>query len=174
MKTIEVPDSIYDRLKAIADEISTQDSRATARPYLFQIRTDEKVHVPDLNGDFKCIISRDCEEVGPFSYPVIADIALNRDVELPDHIKSDDDVNLFSRDVYDWLEENGSYRVESYSIKHRLENAFFTAKGCQAHIKGNGHHYSNPKDYLSYAFRNPEMAVVFELFDLLAGIPEQP
>jgi hypothetical protein len=47
MKTIEVTDEMYDFLINLSKELNTQDHRATAMPYFYQIQTKEQVAVPE-------------------------------------------------------------------------------------------------------------------------------
>ncbi|RYC69672.1 hypothetical protein [Spirosoma sordidisoli] len=171
MKTIQVSDELFDTLKEIAQAVATQSNRGTATPYLFQIQTDEKVWVPNLNGDHQVIVSLDDHtEVGPFDHKTVAKLAKENGVKRPDWYKDlRTGWSVYESDSEEWLEKVGCLR-DSYSIKHKYQNAFFTEAGCKAHIKANHYHYDNPRDYLNHAFRNPEMAAVFAL---LAAINEQ-
>ena len=47
MKTIEVTEEMYDFLINLSNELTTQDHRGTAMPYIFQIQTEETVPACD-------------------------------------------------------------------------------------------------------------------------------
>ncbi|GAB3278477.1 hypothetical protein GCM10027347_52910 [Larkinella harenae] len=176
MKTIEVEDSLFERLIALSTEINTQNNRCTATPYLFQIRTDEKVYDSEgLNGDVKVILSADWEEVGEFNQKTIRQICKEEGVGRPYFYKDVKDLIFLDWDeVRDWL-NSFDMRLSSYTIKHKLENGFLTEKACKAHIKANHYHYDNPTDYLSHAFRNPDLETVFTfLKGLTAGKEGNP
>lgn len=169
MRTIEVTDELYEQLTALAQEMATQDNRCTAKPYIFQVQTDKKVWVGNLNGDYKFLIRNDGEELGDWNKDTVTRYCDDHEIPYPDWLGEFDsgmepDWLLYN----EWLEEQ-KLCLESYSIVHNYENAFLTAKACQQHIKRNGHHYVNPRDYLSHAFRNPELELVFTFLQTLVS-----
>jgi hypothetical protein len=173
MKTIQVEDAMYEQLLALASEIATQDNRATARPYLFQIRTDRKVWVGNLNGDHKMLLSNDRDEIGPFDANTVEEYCKDHELEVPDWVPALRSGMVSHWDYEDWITERGLF-LESYSIAHDLKNGFLTAKGCQEHIKANAHHYDNPTDYLSHAGRNTELDLVFRFLGSLVEREKEP
>jgi hypothetical protein len=165
-KNIEVPQEMYDKLMALATEMTTQDMRITAMPHLFQVREEERVYDWGCNGDNHCFIydgeyECDYEDENDLG-DIIKSYCANRDIESPNLQKMDMD------DMIEWLEDKGYDRC-SWSIRHLYKNSFLTAKACQEHIESNKHHYTNPTDYLNHAFRNPEMELVSEFLCGLVG-----
>ena len=143
MKTIQIPDKLYEHLVQMGKEIKTQNNRATAKPYIYQIQKDERVYGIDsafADGDFVWVYKED------ITHTVDPKIE-----ELPENFNEDE-----------WFK--GYYK--EYVI---YDNFFFTEKGIRKHIEQNQHHYKIPtRDYISYAFRNPEMDTVVKLMIFLA------
>jgi len=165
MKKIEVSDEMYAKLVTLATEMTEQDPRGTRMPHLFQVRTDERVYDWSMNGDYACwIYDTECYDYHTKEdmYAIITEYCEGYDIPAP-HI---DDFDGY--DMESWLEDKG-FKQCSWSINHKYENAFFTAKGCQEHIKANKHNLANPLDYLNHAFRNPEMDLVTEFLCGLVG-----
>ncbi len=164
MKTIQVSDDLYARLLAIAQQIQTQDNRATATPYMFQIQTPHKVWDTGLNGDQKVVIdmANDYEELGPFNRATLVEYCKEHNVPHPDWLDDVDSCMIASFEFEDWMKDNNLI-VTSFSIEYKLQNGFLTEAACVAHIEGNGHHYDSPKTYLSHLNRNPDMTTVFDL-----------
>ena len=93
-----------------------------------------------------------------YSYESLQDLKEEYD-DIPEDFKT-----LY--DVYgegSWADEKGLI-FTSYKLEPTYENAFFTIKACQAHIDSNRHHYNKPDNYISFAFRNPEMKTMVQLF----------
>ena len=174
MKTIEVSDEMYAKLIELATEMTEQDPRCTRMPHLFQIQTDKKVYDYNLNGDFKILI----DQGGGYeleSFDDIHNYLENNGIDLAEDLSDnwDDELDYNGNLKKIWkedfsvflsiLEEKEINLVEcSYSLEQEYQNAFFTAKACKEHIRLNGYHYHNPKDYLNHAWRNPEMELVSE------------
>lgn len=161
MKTIEITDEMYDFLMELSKEINTQDNRATAKPYFFQIQTKEEISVPEGNGtkawwfDGSKLVTQDEIDQAIFDY---------YDTEHTiDQIKQMDEW-----DKFDLLKRMG-YREVWFDYEHKYQNAFLTAKACKEHIRSNHYHYKEPIDYLSYAFRNPELEMVLKFISDLWG-----
>ena len=152
MKTIEVTDEMYDFLINLSKELNNQDHRCTAMPYFFQIQTNEEIAVPEGNGNEAWYNDG---------------IKLEGEDEINDYIAEYQDKPI-EEIIYkeDWekeeiLENAGWYKVY-YDYEHRYQNAFFTEKACKEHIRLNHYHYNEPVDYLSHAFRNPELEMVLK------------
>jgi len=56
-----------------------------------------------------------------------------------------------------------------YRNQQVFSNAFFTEDTCKKHIEGNKHHYENATDFLSFAFRNPELELVQQFLCEISG-----
>jgi hypothetical protein len=162
MKTIEVSDEMYNSLIELSKELNTQDHRATAMPYFFQIRTQKEVAVPEGCGT-ECWVLDDSK----------IETAEEINNEIFDY--KDGNVSLdFITKLNDWekeaILEGAGWRKVNYDFVDHFENAFLTAKACKEHIQSNKHHYDYPVDYLSHAFRNPELELVLKfLCELTKG-----
>jgi hypothetical protein len=159
MKTIEINDETYNFLMDLSKEINTQSHRGTAMPYFFQVQTKHQIAVPDGNGivawhyDGSLIESKE---------EIIQAIYDYRDGDLTK--KSIKEMTNWERESE---MERAGYSKVNYDFEERLENSFLTEKACLQHIKDNKHNLSQPKDYLSYASRNPEME---KLLNFICGL----
>lgn len=161
MKTIEVTDEMHDALMEISNELNTQGHRATAMPYFFQVQTEHQIAVPEGTGTEawymdECVIETEKEIVN-----VIFDYKNGKMSKMK--IKA-----LSAYDKEDILEEAG-WRKVYYDYEKRLDNAFFTEKACENHIKLNKHKLNKPKSFLTHAYRNPEMEIVMKFLCELSG-----
>ena len=159
MKTIEISDEMYEKLVSLATEMTTQDMRCTAMPHMFQIQDKKKVYDWGLNGSHKVWISSAYQEEIE-TYDEFIDYLERFEIKKPKNLKK---IWEDGYDLQDFISENCPDLQEySYSYDNVYKNCFFTAKGCQEHIKLNRHHYYSPVDYLDHAWRNPEMELVTE------------
>ena len=166
MKTIQLSDELYEKLLTIAQGIATQDSRCTGKPYIFQVQTEKKVW-GEYYEDNHVLINSEGDEIGPWNKETIETYCVDNDIPMPDWAEEFSTVGRpYSWDYETWLKAE-ELRLVSYNIFHEYQNAFFTETACKAHIERNKHNLDNPKDYLSYAHRNPEMETMFEFFDSL-------
>jgi len=156
MKTIEIPAEMHDQLVELATEYMTQDNRATATPYLFQVQ--ETVEVAAYSG---CGEEVWCDDEGGTFDDEAADEYLKQYI-------LDNELDLVFDEMADWEKEQwfekDGWRKINQTTEHRYSNAFFTGKGCQEHIRINGHNLNKPVDYLNVAFRNAEFDLVSSLF----------
>lgn len=161
MKTIQVTDKMHASLMELSRELNTQDHRATAMPYFFQVRTTERQYGPEGIGEecyvYDSIIIETAEEIESEIFELYGGDISRSDIEqMPESEK--DTI----------LTENG-WRCVHYELKEEYQNAFFTAKACKANIAANKHHYTEPVDFLSYGFRNPELELVLKFLCELSG-----
>jgi hypothetical protein len=164
MKTIQVSDEMYEFLMNLSKELNTQDHRATAMPYIFQVQDEVEISVGEGQGEeaWHCdgsVISTEKEiKEAIFEYK-------EWEIGNKKHEK------LFSE--MDWLARENilevNYRKVHISTQKVYTNAFLSAKACRHHIKCNAHHYRKPVDYLSYAFRNPELEMIMKFLCKLTG-----
>jgi hypothetical protein len=165
MKTINVSDEMYDSLVAISNELNTQNHRCTAMPYFFQIKTEDWEPCPEDQGEevWFCdgsFLENDKEiKEAVIEYKEWDNLSKK---EIENKYKT-----LKSFEIEEILEKN--YRRVNRIKKEQFQNAFFTEKACLEHIKQNNYHYSNPVDYLTHAFRNPEMELVMKFLSELTG-----
>lgn len=164
MKTIEITDEMYNSLIELSKEMLSQDNRATAMPHMFQIQTSEKKQVPDGYGEqawyFDGSLIETSEEIQHAVF----------EWKEWDEENQDDYDRLEDYEIEEILTAAG-WQETSYVVEHSYENTFFTAKGCDDHIKRNHYHYEEPICYLNHAFRNPEMELISKfLCELTGGI----
>lgn len=165
MKTIEVSDEMYDKLIALATEMTTQDPRCTRMPHMFQIRTKKKRYDWDLNGDNIIWLDSDFD-VEIETKEEMIEYLNSQNIDIPEYF---DDI-WEDTDLEEFLDENcPELRKCSYNWEYEYQNHFLTAKACKEHIEANHYHYNDPVDYLNHAWRNPEMELVSEFLCGLVG-----
>jgi len=161
MKTIQVSDEIYDSLMELSKELNTQSHRGTAMPYFFQVQTNKKIAVPEGNG---------IEALHMDGSLIESDKEIE---EAVNEYKGWDDATTEFNHLQDYeieiILEKAGYKKVNYDYEKVLENVFFTSKACDEYIKKNSHNLSNPVNYLSHAFRNPEMEMMMKFLCELDG-----
>lgn len=168
MKTIQVPDEMYAKLMALANEMVKQDPRATRMPHLFQIRTTEEVAAYDGCGEQVWV---DDEENKLDEKDIKEKVINNQNWGLlPKSTATRKYKFLDEFEVESILEDIGCRKL-NVTNEYRYQNCFFTAKACKQHIKQNDYHYNQPTDYLNHAWRNPEMELVATFLCSLVGKP---
>lgn len=167
MKKIIISDEQYEFLKDLQQKMINQNNRGTADPYYFQVIEDEKIYVGDLSGDGCEIYDNENHEV-----------SFDRE-----------DVNGMREYIKEFLEENPKYSISykeleeieiddveykflqeycgfieiGYQIFYKYSNFFFTEYACEQNIQLNKHNYNNPRSYVSYGYRNPELENVIKI-----------
>ena len=179
MKTIEVTDETYDALMELSKEMTTQDMRCTAMPHMFQIRTTEQVAAYPGQGEEIWVNDEGDEletedEMREFIQQHIYEndesISHLDDEEAKKEAKKKvDDMDEYDLEEYLVDIHNDNWWKVNVTTMHKYQNTFFTAKGCEDHIKANNYHYNEPICYLNYAFRNPEMELVSKFLCELSG-----
>lgn len=161
MKTIEVPDDIYDKLLEMSNEIKNQDCRCTAKPYFYQIRQKERIYgiEDDFYVDGYVWINGDKEGDVDSDRDSMIECLEGNDVSFDKESVDDDGLN-------ELMEENGYHKV-NYMLIEKYENSFLTEKSCKEHIRMNHYHYESPVDYLNHAYRNPDMELIFRFLETL-------
>lgn len=160
MKTIEVSDEMYEKLIALSNEMNSQDHRATAMPYIFQVMETKKIY--GVDGDY------DID-----GYVWVKDGTTENTVDSMIEALENDEVefdkeNYNQSELENLMEENG-YRKGYYRNEEVYSNAFLSEKSCKEHIQANKYHYENPVDYLSHAFRNPDIELISQFLCELTG-----
>lgn len=143
-------------LKELKHELNTQSSRMTANPRLYQVRHEKFEADVNEEGDY-FQAEYEGEVLGIFDWTQ----------EGVEELKSilresaDDDIGTLEEigniSLEDLENRNIGLRCVNGDFRYVYSNAFLTEKACKRHIEQNRHHYRKPVDYLSYAFRNPEM-----------------
>ena len=158
MKTIEVTDEMHEFLMNLSKELTTQNHRGTAMPYIFQIQTKEQVPAVEGNGTEAWFYDGSKLET---KEEITEWIAEWKGLAI-------EDVTDNESDREDILQEAGFRRI-NYEMKEVYQNAFLTSKACDEHIKANGYHYNTPVNYLSHSFRNPELETLIKFICGLTG-----
>ncbi len=161
MKTIEISDELYNKLIELSTNINNQSHRATAMPYFFQIQTKEQVPAPEGCG---------IEAWHQDGSMLETDEEINSSIyDYHDGEMTEETIKELSYSEKEEMLEEAGWRKVNYDYKNKYENAFLTEKSCKKHIELNKHHYYKPVDYLSHAFRNPDLETVFEFLCGLTG-----
>ena len=160
MKTIQVSDEMYNFLMELSKEINTQDNRATAKPYFFQIQTNEQISVPEGCGT----------EAWHYDGSTIEtkDEIINTIFEYKDESLTKDEIMKLDEWEKEQILEDDGWAKCNYDYKHEYQNAFLTEKACKEHIRLNHYNYNEPVDYLSHASRNPELEKIFRFISELS------
>ena len=161
MKTIQVTDQMYNFLMNLSRELNTQDHRATAMPYFFQVQTKHRIAVPAGCGTeawhYDGTFLETDEDIIDFIYSYNAeDLSKKKIKAMSDHQR---------RQI---LKKIG-FRAVNFDYENRLENSFLTEKACEEHIRINKHNLKHPQSFLSHAFRNPELEQVLSFICQLTG-----
>ncbi len=178
MRSIQIPEDIYNKLMEISREIRTQDNRCTAPPHFFQIRERKKIYDWGLNGDHQIFVEDDLEietvqDLIDYHLDLNPGLSEQEEREVSEKIMELWE-GVFLSDLEDWVEENHpELKRLSYSWEYVYHNSFFTAKACREHIERNNHHYNQGTDYLNHAWRNPEMELVYNFLLSLTNDEEQ-
>lgn len=144
MQQLNLSKEMVGFLADFAQQINTQDNRATNSPYYYQVHSTKDLPAPvgytDKKGYF---VPLDCERWN--------------EADLRDWCKKE------GHDFDEFVEEN----CEEYTLQEITEynNIFFTEKGYDEHMKLNGHNYRNYKattSYIKYANRNPEIEMLLK------------
>lgn len=160
MKQIQVTDEMHEFLMNLSYELNNQDHRGTRMPYFFQVQTKKQIAVPEGNGTKAwhydgCLIETDDE-------------IQNAVMEIKQFKTVDEFKLLYEYEIEEILENNDWNKVW-YDYDTELENAFLTSKACDEHIRVNRHNLKDPVNYISGAFRNPELEMVMKFLCELTG-----
>lgn len=151
MRTINIPDELYDKLLDLANEMTTQNERSTAKPYFYQVMETKK----------EFILSPGYGEDAWFDGESILSMQ-----DLEDRWNDEKPENE-PFDYYKLMEENDNIIEGSVTERKELSNCFLTEKSIKQHIQNNMYHYENPVDYLNHAFRNPDLELVWEFIQFI-------
>ena len=163
MKTITVNNEMYEFLMNLSKELNTQDHRGTRMPYFFQVQTQEQIAVPEGCGtEAWCCDGAIIETESEIMDAIIEFKEWSIEYAEKHYHELDED------EVEETLETAG-YRKINYDYRANLENAFLTSKACDEHIRINKHNLNSPSNYLSGAFRNPELEMLMKFLCELTG-----
>lgn len=158
---IIVDPEMYNRLVELSKNMNSQDNRATAMPYIYQVQSRERIPAAEGCGYSAYYQDGSYLETDDEIYQEIYEW-FNEEKPLSEIKKMDE---LEKEEI---LEKRG-YKKVNYDYENKYQNAFLTEKACKEHIQANKHHYSEPVDYLTHAFRNPEMELISKFLCELTG-----
>ena len=151
-----------DTLHATFTEIATQDNRATAAPYYYQIQDEEEIEVAPSDADHHTYSLADEDIYGAPSIDEVKKTWLeNRGVASEEELDANEKATY--NEIAHAVTKRGIRKVKQHS---RL---FFTEREAKEHLAANKHHYSHGAiTYVSHAWRAPEVAAVWKaMFGLL-------
>lgn len=146
--------SAIEFLSNLMKEINSQNNRLTASPYYFEVQSQEWQVCPEEDDDASEFYFWDCE---PISAKELK--------EMPDEEKMDNfdslDLDIITEDMSDPFYQ---------TIVWVGKGIFLTEKAANDHIRLNNYHYHNPRTYVKYFWRNPEMDNLFEAIGIVSGV----
>lgn len=142
-------------LQELMTEINRQDNRCTASPYYYVIQVQELVE--DCDGEEHYFLEG--EEITK------EELVKLTTQELEDNYGE-------GATVESVLEEKCSALYMSLKWVDTCDNngIFLTEKAANEHIKLNGYHYNNPRTYVRYFWRCPEIEKLFEAISDVCGV----
>lgn len=193
MPLIEVTEKQYEFLKNLQNEINTQDNRATAKPYFFQVKRTDRVYGRSLQqSDGIAYIDPNSDDIydeNPNDSKIEKEETPKDQLELSlnveeeefkyrdggpvwkERFEEEEDQEQDFEEQDDDEEEKIEYEEIEYQKIVSYDNCFFTEKACLQHIEANKHHYANEEPirltYLNAAWRNPEMEMMFDIISSL-------
>ena len=144
MQHLNLSKEAVDFLFDFANQIETQDNRATASPYYYQVRCIKEIAAPKGMTEEKAYyIPEDAET---WTEERLKAWCLNEGLDFDDYVEQ---------------------HCEEYSLQAVSDdkNIFFTKKGFDKHMELNGHNYRDYKrhyPYINCANRNPEIKMLLE------------
>lgn len=170
----------------IANDYVTQDNYGTRHPIM--VTLTELVEVPNIHNEGEFIMwYRDGDHGELSSQKEVLNFILEELYEETKWVRLDKEQRENYRDIKDdlkydsgvlvmkeYLEDNDfSFYTFDKKRKRTGENFFLTLSAAREHIERNGHHYDDPKPYIIYANRNPEMHTVINQLYELATVPKE-
>ena len=155
MVTIQIPKKAHVFLHELATRIRDQDNRGTAKPYFLVLRQEKwrPCHDHYSSGDTRRR-RLDYKRGDPCAH--------NSKAEYTQWLK-DHDYDLSEDEIEREWDEMEVVTEEQYFEE---DNVFFTDAAYERHLELNGHNVREPRhSYLKHAFRNPEMAGLFEALE---------
>lgn len=165
MKSIQITDEQYYFLMELSKDLNEQSHRGTAMPYFFQVTSTSEEPAVEGNGTEKWFYEGGfIESEEEKKHAVI-------EIEEWDNL-AENEINQ----IYDGLDDceisailEKRYTKVWVEEKETFSNAFLTEKACKKHIVANGYHYNQPRDYLTHAFRNPELEMLMSILCQIGG-----
>jgi len=174
MKTITVTDETYQFLVETGKNILTQDNRCTRTPIVFVVQSKCEEMRPEDYAEKNKVVNEEGVEVD------LEDIveAINGNLIEADQegmfVLNLEDTEVMLSEAKDLDDIHNIIDMDAFISKFRDhwtlvhyeemfrsktdEGGFFlTEKAADAHLKINGHHYREPRTYVEYAHRNPEV-----------------
>jgi hypothetical protein len=129
-------------------------------PYFFQVRETKRVYGVD-------------PDYGSDGYMWVRDGAIENTKESMIQALENDEIEFdkenATKSYLELLMEENGFNKGYYKNEEVYSNCFLTEKSCKEHIQANKYHYEEPVDYLSHAFRNPDMELISQFLCELTG-----
>ena len=162
MPKVELSEEAIKFMNELANEMKTQDNRATASPYYYVVMAKRELVAPAGYGDGDYVYyNSDWGE------------AHSKEEWVPILKQHDEDAFPYEdrvTDVDDFIRDCDEFSLHKIDTE---ENVFFTYKGYEQHMALNGHNYRHLDDvhsYIKYAGRNPEMEALHKVIMEFADI----
>ncbi len=151
-------------LKAMAQELKTQDRRSTSKPVIYNILDINIRWDNDCSDGFDTVKiydkEGDCLETLEDMQDYIIENPEEFDVEEKEAIKS------YGIDEIVEIYKESKFYVSYGHYEKELKNAFLTMKSAEQHLKENSHHYHEKAHvYVSYCWRNPELERLLDIIE---------
>ena len=164
-------------LTALANELKTQDRHATAKPVLFQI-LENKPFIgidPDFGVGEVLVLGDEGESFFDDDVEGAREWLLDG-VDWTDEALKQIQKASTLKELDDFLEESErfSHTLTGYVREETYKGAFLTKKALLEHVKHNAHHYTDPKPYATYVWRNPELERLLTIIEKFATVEEVP
>ena len=151
-------------LKAMAQELKTQDRIGTSKPVIYNILDINIRWDNDCSDGFDTVKiydkEGDCLETLEDMQDYIIENPEEFDVEEKEAIKS------YGIDEIVEIYKESKFYVSYGHYEKELKNAFLTMKSAEQHLKENSHHYHEKAHvYVSYCWRNPELERLLDIIE---------
>ena len=155
---IEISEEDYRFLQELANEMNTQDNRGTGSPYFYTIRFEKWHPVPEGFGDKTVYVDW---------------------MDDPKEYESPEAAREEFIEYYGMSEQEAEDRVSrlqkfEMAPHYYNKNVFLTKRGYDEHLRLNKHNLDNEcvnganyYSYVDHAWRNPELAQLFEVIKRL-------
>jgi len=161
-------------LREFMSRLNSQDNRATATPYYYQLRCPVRIDNVGESGTFEwrdedhdtiddiIVYLRERAE----DDDLFAKYARDKEINLTDLNETD---NYFDVST---LTEHLGISKNYYRMSEKYKGMFLTEKAALEHLEENKHNYpTGTCTYLDHAYRNPELLSLLEHIGKLVGVP---
>ena len=156
-------------------EVGEQSNRSTARQILFQIRDKKRIWGRDEDdGEETVLMQQDGEHwISINQEEMLKELKESKCLEEDEESEYDD---MSESELEDVLTKDRWFYRASYVDEWVYPDGqvYFTEKAARVHIKANHYHYSSEvHDYVTHAWRNPEMEKLFDCLYVIAEMEDE-